>query len=689
MLRYRSNLVGPLARQRKRVPNVQVGKSAPEQQEVVVIFVILPEYPVIAKLVTAVLQDELLQIEACALSVWSSVSTSSAVCPAPGNDASGSHRAQPLLPAHLDMTAQRRYLEHVHLLMSTPEADRNLSTAVQIFAQFRILDVAEAQTTIDIRKTRANLMLGNHALWTWLDCWIPQQCHRMNASSLQLDRGSERPKGQSWLSSLFYDACQMVFTRDTAGPRSFVSTEYAVDSLPAVCQIAPRAVPFRPSLEQSEELAVRITQDVVSGWLGMTDSTRRWSGWFVGALLETFDPHVLYLDYIWKAYETMKRGSLLKQHSRSLDYTKMEPFKAALRTHPLHDTSSPESSLVHRIGQLVEVDSMSNAQNLLAHAPPLNYSTPLPRPIFEIKEHRLRAFADFITQSLQVFYHEVEMPAFSYDQQAMDYRINDLQTTKLQQAMLEDPDFLLPFREHTPWRLRQKGKEGPFDAVVLTKPAALFSAVVGRVITFRTEFGRREPMFFDGLVGWRDTIKGINDESYMCNPQAYGRFNPRRNTALAAQLWKGAEECGWPLFATQDHNFWEVYDFLRTPGISPPRFPQLGDLTAYLLAADYAYTSVAQKPSLHTIAKCIASINRGAAAGLELLGHIPERTRSPSGAPKKPPVDQCRAGVELLHDFLGKFLTPQQQVDVTFDFIMDKNALCKFSHTVHLKLISL
>ena len=640
----------------------------------------LPEYPVIAKLTTAVLEDELLQVEACALSVWSSVST-------PGGAASGFHQTQ-TSPVHLDMAAQRTYLEDVHSLMNTPGAERNLSTAVQLFAEFHNLEVAEAQTTIDVRKTRANLMLGNCALWTWLDCWIPEQCREMNASSFQFDGSSGRLEGEGWLQSLFFDACRMVFTRNT-GARSFSTTEYAVDLHPTVCRIVPRVVPFHPSPKQFEEIAVRITQDVVAGWLGMSDSTRRWPAWFVSALLETFNTKVLYLDYIWKAHETMKRGSLLKQHSRSPDFMQMEPFKAVLRTHSLHDVSSWESSLTHRIGQLVEADSISNAQSLLAHAPPLNHSTPLPPAITEIREQRLRAFADFITQSLQVFYYEVEAPTFSPNQQAMNYRIDNFQITKLQQAILKDPDFLLPFREHTPWRLRQKGKEGPFDAGVLKDPAALFSAVVGRVITFRTEFGRQEPMFFKGLVGWRDAIKGIHDERYICNPQAYGQSNPRRNTALAAQLWEGAEGCDWSLFASQSHDFWETYDFLRTPGMSPPRFPQLGDLTAYLLAADYAYTSVAQKPSLHTIAKCIATINRGAAAGLELLGHIPERARTSSGAAKKPPIDQCSAGIESVHNFLSKFLTPQQQVDVTFDFIMDENALCKFSRAVHLKLIPL
>lgn len=613
----------------------------------------------------------MLDVESNVLSIW-----------APAITQASSLSAENLGVAATELSST--YVHDLHSLLDLPGSSDNLLTAAQVVRGYRSLKVAETRSAINLRQIRVNLMLGNCAFWRWFDCWVPTECHRLFQNSLQ-------PSKDAWLHRLFVKACQMANLRTTTA-QVFNLSDYAPHFPEAsYCLDRKRKLPFYPDDEQREALAVEITQDVIAGWLGMPDFHEphfkcRWQGWFVSALLEVFSPQTLYLDYVWRAHEKMTKGSLLKQHSRAPHYEKLESFKSALRAHRLSDPSSVECELVAHIANLIMADSTADARSLLGQSSKLHQKIFIPQVISNIKDKRLMVLANFMTQSLDVFYYQVDHPSISQHQRMMDYCLDCPGATMLQKAMIKDPDFLLPFREHAPCRLRSKAKGGPFDEDVLFTSEGLFSALLMRVVTFRTDFALLEPTFFNSIESWKETVSSMPN-NYICNARAYGTHQPTRTVDVAQPLWEAARSCGWAKFVGDgDKNFGDLFTFFRRP---VNKFPQLGDLTGFLLAGDYAYTRVAAKPDLQTIAQCMHTINRGANSGLEYLGYIERRSQAAGGSIKKPPLKVCVEGVKQVHSFLSSYLTPQQQKDVDFDYIMDENVLCKFARAVHLGLITL
>ena len=141
----------------------------------------------------------------------------------------------------------------------------------------------------------------------------------------------------------------------------------------------------------------------------------------------------------------------------------------------------------------------------------------------------------------------------------------------------------------------------------------IFSSAVFRGITFGTDFSRSGPVTFDSLDNWNSATEGLSVEKYCCQ-SAYGQCNPGRVPALAESYWTTATKGEWEaLFqSTPQVPFLNGYDFLLSN-----RFPQLGPLGAYLLAADYAYAGAFAWPSSDDISAVIRSINKGAASGLQ------------------------------------------------------------------------
>jgi hypothetical protein len=190
---------------------------------------------------------------------------------------------------------------------------------------------------------------------------------------------------------------------------------------------------------------------------------------------------------------------------------------------------------------------------------------------------------------------------------------------KLVEKVRGDTDGLLPFRTMSEgWK---RMSDGPLSPEHVKTTAGLFSLMVWRGITFRTKFSLdvRQPVLFKDAKAFLDVIERLKCEksAYYCRQDAYGPSRGR--TADNAEFyWRKASDAQW--------NAWVIKE---TPGkfeVLQKEFkthlPGFGNLTAYLLAADYAEVGIIEMPSAYTVGKQIARINAGATKGLKKFGAV-------------------------------------------------------------------
>ena len=608
-----------------------------------------------SNLINAVIAGELDDVETAVLNIWAHASDVSTIESTAKTNTDLVH----LPKTTLEHCPDAMGLDIIsRTLAEQPDAIDSLSTACQLSSSYNMLSTVESVASIHLRQTRASIMKANCSLFAWIDLWLPAQCDRLG----ELDR-KDLNVNLHWL----YDLC--VHIKSAVACRHLKDKEFKSDQyttrLPAsVTTIRDRCLPFnmQPSVHQT--LIVEIVQEVVSGWLGIVDENLRWKAWFVAALLENFNENVLLLEYVWTAHQKMKKSTLLRQHSNTPKWQFMEPFKESLRGHPLSHSSSAESNMITRLSDFMQAKSEHDAQAVSGRRSLLGMQ--VPKVIMDAREKRLKAFGDFVVQSLGVFYHTVDKNT----------------ANSLQLAILESPNTLSPFREHSPDRLRFQGSDSPFSPEHIHEPYGLFSALIWRIITFNTPFSAHEPMIYHDIDEWNKAIEEIHDSTYVCDPMVYGHPG-HRGPLLAKLLWPAALNSGWQDICRDiPHDFQDLVNFF----LAPKRFPQLGILIGFLLCSDYVYSGVAKVPTIEVVGECISRINSGGARGLELMGLLEEH--NPKGRKHQRHDDgACIHAAQTAYHFIGNLLTSQEQKDVTYDSIMTENALCKFKRLVSRKLI--
>ncbi|KAJ7261538.1 hypothetical protein C8J57DRAFT_1634584 [Mycena rebaudengoi] len=147
----------------------------------------------------------------------------------------------------------------------------------------------------------------------------------------------------------------------------------------------------------------------------------------------------------------------------------------------------------------------------------------------------------------------------------------------------------------------------------------------------------------------------------------------------ATDLADPADKAKWRevmnLVCARKPSFPEAYKFFANSN----RFFQLGPLGAYLLTADYSYAGFISPPTLAELAKIICDLDKGAVAGLELLGLIPMRERGPANVktkpdgkrktttakPKKAKYEDVLQGLTIFFRIVEEYFGPESAVPIT------------------------
>ncbi|KAF8580200.1 hypothetical protein K439DRAFT_1619964 [Ramaria rubella] len=159
--------------------------------------------------------------------------------------------------------------------------------------------------------------------------------------------------------------------------------------------------------------------------------------------------------------------------------------------------------------------------------------------------------------------------------------ISQSSDNNLIRKVIKRPDFYMPFQEIAPSQRRVKGPQGPFEHNFIR--------------TRTTAESDPHNNHFEDLNAYI---------SYCCNNQfkAYGTPNHKRHPKLAITFWKATE--GWETFIKSNQGeipFNAMHEYLTRLEEGQNIFPQIGDLTGYLMAVDLCYTGLVQWPTAYEL----------------------------------------------------------------------------------------
>ncbi|KAJ7133866.1 hypothetical protein C8R43DRAFT_894905 [Mycena crocata] len=264
--------------------------------------------------------------------------------------------------------------------------------------------------------------------------------------------------------------------------------------------------------------------------------------------------------------------------------------------------------------------------------------------------------------------------------------------SKFQEELCARKDYLLPFRELGPSRQHIVCPDGPFTPERIRTNAGMLSALIFRGVTFGTEFMFNYPTFFTSIEDFH-RVKDIASaqylekhgeaapERYFCFADTYGPHNSKKLVNLADDYAAALEIDSWEAMLNGRDRipFLECFNWLSGfRGKKIRRFPVLGPLASYLLTADLFYAGVVEEPTVEVMGEVIATLNKGAAQGLQLLNLIPPRVTLKKTWRKTSTTNATQGFRQLYQKVLAR-LPPDILEWGGFDVIVLEHSLCKFS----------
>ncbi|KAF9521568.1 hypothetical protein CPB83DRAFT_900567 [Crepidotus variabilis] len=294
---------------------------------------------------------------------------------------------------------------------------------------------------------------------------------------------------------------------------------------------------------------------------------------------------------------------------------------------------------------------------------PIDQPAVVSRLLVDAKSRCADSFRVYLRQALAVFYIQVETQ----------------NTTPLQAEMITYPNKFLPFREHTPERLRFKGPEGPYLEDRIRTLSGIFSTVIWRALTANTPSAMREQIFFEDHNAWLNFVSRIPpsvNKSYLIDICARITPMPGKSSEKATDYWASIEELDWEAKIVRKASFMELYCIFHPTKNSGKRpFPFLGSIGAFHLVLDLAYTSIADKPTVQDVAECVTIIGRGAWNTLRVLdGDLESNT----AATNQPTNQASLEGLKQAERLVCFSLTAQELEDTSFNLPTLEHLLCKF-----------
>lgn len=560
------------------------------------------------------------------------------------------------------MLASSDALVNDPLSLVAPAHVRNL------LAQVRLGVETEIAQALNSRFRRYSVLVSNVRIWYWLDVIIRNGVHDLFKTPT-----GPRTADSGWLAAMVTVAktCLLgktgpVIRFDPQRYPALLALRSSVITVPNSCRRL-----FTATAKDQEVLLKAVTQIVRTGLMEALEFPRdasmndRRRAWLLGTLVDTIGPCFLATRYAWDAWTSFTVKDYFSTEKMYKDDPNLIlPFRQALELHPVCQDRSPIQVLYHRF---------CRSFGGMVPSAPLN-SSKTTSTLEEIasldlqRDAKLLRLFGFLRTCLG--YIDATLPA--------QHRVHQL--------LSRNTDYYLPFREKAPSKIRFNGPQGPFQKPFIEQTAGLFSALVFRGVTYNTPYSRHpgSQMQFSGeahvllavdLFKQRYPTEPTEDPHYFCNPNAYSR-QPITGRALSDEnlksIWEKAAALDW---ATRSSNLLSFSECLGL--LTGAKFPAMGTLQMFLLAADLHYAGICSPPELSDVVDFIyqRKPKGGSLKGLVSLGLVSNaRTTS------RPEIESA---LRVLDSHLQAAFTPEEKSRMCLDMICVEHLLCKFERALN------
>ncbi|KLO04202.1 hypothetical protein SCHPADRAFT_947885 [Schizopora paradoxa] len=193
----------------------------------------------------------------------------------------------------------------------------------------------------------------------------------------------------------------------------------------------------------------------------------------------------------------------------------------------------------------------------------------------------------------------------------------------------------------------------------------IFSEALFRGVTYSSKYLLEGDAVvkFDDLKAWKAATANIPHKD-LCNKTAYGTAMGGRSPRHASEYWKKSAK--WPTFLREHPNpsFVETLDHIKQQ-----KFPQVGPLTAMLMAEDLVYAGVAEFPSDEEFAEVALGMKKGACWALDAFNALPDYQGYVT-------PNNVEAFINLYHD-LKALLATTGDDDLLPDIFVFEHLCCK------------
>lgn len=389
--------------------------------------------------------------------------------------------------------------------------------------------------------------------------------------------------------------------------------------------------------------------NILGRWLGFPPDNDAYARYrFLHLLTIHASPGLLFLEDTSGAFAHLAARVIGRRGIINFPSTVFDPFVKQLHAHPISNRESAEAKVLKAIEDL-----------FCKFYSPLKANQPV-----SWTPASLALFTSFITKSAIL----LETPGTITNRGTFIHEMSG------------NRDYYMPIREHAPSRLTATAADpGPFAPSMIATRGACFSALVYRAITFGSPMIVEDGhLYFADVNAWvhfhNRMQRAGKPKDYFVRNRIYGTASKHRTVDNVPRLWADSQWLEEKLESLEDNEQFPPQDFFKfligkNRKTNAKTFYGLGELTAYLLTADYVYAGIVSPPTLDDIAYFIYTINKGAVKGLRTLGLLPK------GAVTE---QDCRIAVQRLYDHLDTSLDSELKPRLPFDFILLEHSLCKF-----------
>ncbi|KAF8181569.1 hypothetical protein BJ912DRAFT_928871 [Pholiota molesta] len=214
-----------------------------------------------------------------------------------------------------------------------------LQHIIAIARNLNSLKGQEASTAVHVKLSRMSILRSYIMIMHWID-WTMSTCHYMCANP-----DSDYPESVRWLQSLMGKVQGMIENR--SNKMIFYPATFGIDmGMGENCCSVKRQSEYVLNPEELGLRTVNIIHNILCKWTGVFNCKEQWKTWMIDIMLTHFGPHILSLDETWNIFIDAKKFSIICSSSTRPTLEQLQPFAAALMTHPLSNSDSTESKIV-------------------------------------------------------------------------------------------------------------------------------------------------------------------------------------------------------------------------------------------------------------------------------------------------------------------------------------------------------